>query len=118
MQREYGGILSKAEVKNNGNLTANTRLRDARLYRKWTQQELADKIGTTKINVSRWENGVTFPSRYFRQRLSEVFGKTPDELGLSPGSAPVARIMNVPITRNVYFTGRKDLLGLLHKRLS
>src|SRR5438067_240766 len=100
-------MLRKAEVKNDRNLSANTQLRNARSYRKWTQQELADRIGTTKINISRWENGVTFPSRYSRQRLSEVFAKTLDELGLSPASLPVARIWNVPITRNAYFTGRE-----------
>ncbi len=98
--------------------TPNAYLRNARSDRKWTQQKLADRVGTTKINISRWENGATFPSRYFRQRLSEVFGKTPDELGLSPASASIPRIMHVPITRNVYFTGREDLLALLHKRLS
>ncbi len=93
-------------------------MRNARSYRKWTQQELADRVGTTKINISRWENSATSPSPYFRQRLSEVFGKTPDELGLSPTSPPVPRIWNVPITRNAYFTGREDLLALLKKRLS
>ena len=111
-------MLKKAEVKNARKLSANTHLRKARSDRKWTQQELADRIGTTKINISRWENGVTFPSRYSRQRLSEVFGKTPDELGLSQTSLPVPRIWNVPIIRSAYFTGREDLLALLHKRLS
>src|SRR5947209_11375106 len=106
-------MLRKAEVKNDRKLPLNAQLRKERSDRKWTQQELADKVGTTTVNISRWENGATSPSPYFRQQLSEVFGKIPAELGLSPASPAVGRIWNVPITRNAYFTGREDLLALL-----
>ncbi len=96
----------------------NTRLRDARSESGWSQQNLADRIGTTSVNISRWENGSNFPSPYFRQRLCEVFDKTPAELGLLPPSAPGSRIGDIPIARNPFFTGRKQLLALLHQRLS
>ncbi len=58
------------------------RLAEARLSRGWSQQEVAHQIGTTYVNVSRWERGVTKPTPYFRRKLSHLFGKTEQELGL------------------------------------
>lgn len=114
----------------------NSRLREARLEHAWSQKELAGQVGTTSVNVSRWENGSHFPSPYYRQKLSDVLGKTlaeldllsssppppivlpkPPELILLP-SRPISRIANIPITRNPYFTGRQQLLESLHNRLS
>jgi tetratricopeptide (TPR) repeat protein/DNA-binding XRE family transcriptional regulator len=103
-------------VKKDTKSSLNTRLRDARSESGWSQQNLADRIGTTPVNISRWENGSNFPSPYFRQRLCEVFGKTPTELGLLPPHG--SRIGDIPIARNPFFTGRKQLLALLHQRLS
>src|SRR5947209_448740 len=107
----------KTAVKKDRTFPLNSRLHDARSERGWSQQNLADRIGTTPVNISRWENGSTFPSPYFRQRLCEVFGQTAAELGLVPPSDG-SRIGNIPIARNPFFTGREDLLALLHKRLS
>ncbi|HYK85735.1 MAG TPA: tetratricopeptide repeat protein [Ktedonobacteraceae bacterium] len=95
----------------------NSRLHDAREERGWSQPELAAKIGTNFVAISRWENGLTFPSAYFRKKLCEVFDKTLAELDLIPPSS-VPRIENVPITRNPFFTGRTQLLSLLYERLS
>jgi len=95
-----------------------TRLRDARLERGWSQQELADEVGTTHVNVSRWERGETFPSLFFRKHLCEVFGNTPAELDLVPPPPTGSRISNTPTARNPFFTGREALLVLLHRRLS
>ncbi|HCI78159.1 MAG TPA: hypothetical protein DHW02_00540, partial [Ktedonobacter sp.] len=47
-----------------------------------TQLELADLLGTTPLNVSRWERGVTRPTPYFRSKLTKIFGKSEEELGL------------------------------------
>ncbi|MGI9058176.1 MAG: tetratricopeptide repeat protein [Ktedonobacteraceae bacterium] len=126
-------------VKNARKFPPNLHLRKARVDRGWSQRELAERIGTTPVNISRWENGSTFPFPYFRQRLGEVFGKTPDELGLVPPSEhgelslmppPPAelslvlpaeegsRIWSIPIAHNPFFTGREHLLATLHERLS
>jgi tetratricopeptide (TPR) repeat protein/transcriptional regulator with XRE-family HTH domain len=122
-------------MSNGGKPSVNSRLREARLERGWSQQELADLVGTTPVNVSRWENGSNFPVPYYRQKLSEALGKTlaeldllsssppqdvvtkPPELVLLP-SLPVSRVVNIPVTRNPYFTGRQQLLESLHDRLS
>jgi transcriptional regulator with XRE-family HTH domain len=61
---------------------SNNRLRASREKQHWTQAEVAEKIGTTGVNVSRWENGLTFPSRYYRQKLCTLYGASERELGL------------------------------------
>src|SRR5437660_5546754 len=115
----------KTAVKKDRKLPLNSRLHDARSERGWSQQNLADRIGTTPVNISRWENGSTFPTPYFRQRLCEVFDKTLAELGLLPppaegsGITPPelvllppppqgSRIVDIPIMRNPFFTGREQ----------
>jgi transcriptional regulator with XRE-family HTH domain len=45
---------------------------------------LAEKIGTTSVTISRWESGVTFPSRYFRKKLSGLYEQSIQALGLLP----------------------------------
>jgi tetratricopeptide (TPR) repeat protein/transcriptional regulator with XRE-family HTH domain len=57
-------------------------LTEARNASGWSQNEVADKIGTTYVNVSRWERGITRPSPYFRKKLCVLFGKTEQELDL------------------------------------
>jgi predicted ATPase/transcriptional regulator with XRE-family HTH domain len=62
----------------------NRLLRAARKERGWTQQQVADRIGAPlSLNISRWENGMTFPSAYYVERLCQLFGKSMSELGLS-----------------------------------
>ncbi|GAC1622051.1 MAG: hypothetical protein NVS4B11_15640 [Ktedonobacteraceae bacterium] len=57
---------------------------EARKDKEWSQREVADLIGTTYVNISRWERGLTKPSSYFRSRLCKLFGKTEEELDLRP----------------------------------
>src|SRR6266480_344118 len=59
------------------------RLAEARTKRKWSQQEVADLIGTTYVNFSRWERGITRPNPYFRRKLCALFGKSEQELDIS-----------------------------------
>lgn len=59
----------------------NQALKHERTLRCWSQLEVADRIGTTAFNVSRWERGITFPGSYFRQQLCLLFEKSPQELG-------------------------------------
>jgi tetratricopeptide (TPR) repeat protein/transcriptional regulator with XRE-family HTH domain len=57
-------------------------LTEARTDRRLSQKELADQLGTTHVNVSRWERGITKPNPYFRRKLCKLFGKTEEELDL------------------------------------
>lgn len=70
----------------------NLLLRHERERRNWTQEQVAERVGTTAFNVSRWERGKTFPGPHYRGKLCELFGKTAEELGLvrngtNPGSS-------------------------------
>jgi tetratricopeptide (TPR) repeat protein/transcriptional regulator with XRE-family HTH domain len=110
-----------------------SRLKQERELRAWTQSEVAERLGTTQVNVSRWETGITVPSPYYRQRLGELFGKSIQELGLIPTSSEeryeeVSSVSgihnshisispqltwNVPYRRNPFFTGREEILAHL-----
>lgn len=71
-------------VKKAAHATPNRLLRAARKERGWTQQQVADRIGAPlSLNISRWENGIAFPSAYYIERLCQLFGKSISELGLS-----------------------------------
>jgi len=56
------------------------RMSDLRLARRWSQQEVADKIGVSHSTVSRYEDGLTSPSVPTLILLREVFGTTLDYL--------------------------------------
>jgi tetratricopeptide (TPR) repeat protein len=111
-----------------------SRLKQERELRAWTQSELAERIGTTQVNVSRWETGITVPGPYYRQRLGELFGKSIQELGFISDSGeehleevstisgtpdsqifiPPQLFWNVPYRRNPFFTGREEILAHLY----
>jgi tetratricopeptide (TPR) repeat protein/transcriptional regulator with XRE-family HTH domain len=57
-------------------------LRQARQLRGWSQEEVAERVGTNGFTVSRWELGQAFPSPFYRQQLSILFGQSPEALGL------------------------------------
>src|SRR6266566_7854528 len=97
-----------------------------RMRRRWTQLEVADQLGTTPGNVSRWERGITSPGPYFRRKLCELFGSSAQDLGLTwdesdgvlsppaPASVLAASFQrNVSARSHPSFTGREDLLVLL-----
>ena len=64
-------------------------MRALRLERNLTQEQLAEQIGTTKVNVSRWERGEIVPGLYYRQKLCELFEKSPYELGFLAEDEPL-----------------------------
>lgn len=67
-------------MKKAADASPNRALKREREQRCWSQLEVADRIGTTAFNVSRWERGITFPGAYFRQQLCAIFEKSPQEL--------------------------------------
>lgn len=104
-----------------------SRLRQERERHGWSQSELAERLGTNQVNVSRWEKGSTMPGPYFRQRLGEVFGKSLEDLGLITGTeeersedtgplrtnSSALALNTIPYHRNAFFTGREDILTTL-----
>nr|BBH92347.1 hypothetical protein KTA_05460 [Thermogemmatispora argillosa] len=59
----------------------NLRLRHEREMRGWSQARVAEAIGSSEKNVSRWERGVSSPQPYYREKLCQLFGKSARELG-------------------------------------
>lgn len=47
-------------------------IRALRARHGWTQSELADRLGTDSVTVSRWERGKTRPRPSARARLGEL----------------------------------------------
>ena len=64
------------------NLRFGERLRHERLKQKWTQEELAQKLNTTKLSIIRWENGQSQPHFTMARQLYEIFGKTAETFGV------------------------------------
>jgi tetratricopeptide (TPR) repeat protein/transcriptional regulator with XRE-family HTH domain len=60
------------------------RLIQARNELHLSQQQVAEQIGTTHVNVSRWERGLTRPGPYFRRKLCKLFHASEYELDLLP----------------------------------
>ncbi len=56
-----------------------------RRVRGWTQRDVAEKMGTYPVNISRWERGETIPDQAYQQKLCELFRCGHKELGLSQG---------------------------------
>jgi len=79
----------------------------------WSQDDVAGKIGTTKLNVHRWETGRTKPSPYYRQKLCALFEKSPAELGFVAQEVITAP-WNVPMQQNLFFLGQTAVLESMH----
>jgi transcriptional regulator with XRE-family HTH domain len=77
----------------------NEQLKAHRLKKNWTQVYVATMIGTSDVEVSRWENGASIPTLYFREKLCALFSTTPEALGFvsSPERAPEERIIHLPV---------------------
>ena len=56
------------------------RLKELRKKNSLTQQELADKVGTNRVNVTKWETGRTEPTLENIVKLSKILDTTTDEL--------------------------------------
>ena len=105
------------------------KLTQARTEHKWSQQDVADLIGTTGLNVSRWERGITRPGPYFRAKLCKLFGKDPQELDLGPALAPAEPATTpstpneplydgaIPLRPPTRLVGRENELAQLKQRL-
>ena len=124
----------------------NLRLKHERELRSWSQADLAARIGAANVSIGRWERGEMTPDPTNRQRLCELFGKSPVELGFlaednpkseeaqhqqdEPNSSPLtAAISSGAATERIFDTaipvspllgslvGRDELLARLKNRL-
>lgn len=95
------------------------RLRQERRRRHLSQEALAEALGTSVKSISRWEQNRAIPQGYARLQLSRFFRLSPEDLFADfEVQMPPADIWTVPFPRNLYFTGREEILQTLHTRLS
>ena len=55
------------------------RLKECRIKRQWSQQELAELLHVTRQAVSNWERNKTLPDVYRVKEIASVFDLTLDE---------------------------------------
>lgn len=55
-------------------------IKEQRLKRKMTQKELAEKIGTSRSNISKWESGDTAPRAKLLPILAQILRCKIDKL--------------------------------------
>ena len=67
LKREYDALAPRYELI--------SKAIDARLKKKMTQEEVAERMGTTKSSISRFESGNYNPTIDFLIRLSNALGK-------------------------------------------
>lgn len=56
------------------------RLKNLRKKNQLTQQELADKVGTNRVNITKWETGRTEPTLENVVKLAKILDTTTDDL--------------------------------------
>ena len=56
------------------------RIKDMRLEKGWSQQELGDLLGVTKVSVCGYESGTRTPSLETFSLLADIFNTTSDYL--------------------------------------
>ncbi|SHN49720.1 putative transcriptional regulator [Geodermatophilus obscurus] len=60
------------------------RLRERRAARRWSQADLADRLGVSRQTVNALENGRYDPSLPLAFKIAEVFGEPIESLFLPP----------------------------------
>jgi tetratricopeptide (TPR) repeat protein len=95
------------------------RLREERLRRLLSQEELAEVLGVSRRTITRWEHHLALPRSFAQQQLSQLFGLNPQEfLKTLEAQTPPSLLWTVPYPRNPFFTGREEILHLLHSQLT
>lgn len=56
------------------------RIQEYRKQKKWTQEELARRLGVERSAVAKWESGKSQPQAARLVALAEIFGCTVDEI--------------------------------------
>jgi transcriptional regulator with XRE-family HTH domain len=122
-QEECSKTMSRSAA--SSAIAPRTRLHDERVRRGLSQAELAERVGTTFVNVSRWERGITGPNPYFRKKLVQFFGLEAWELDLDVEPGAVASLPShnrifdscIPDHPPRPLIGRNNLLTAIRMRL-
>ncbi len=61
----------------------NSKLKEARLKRNWSQEKVAEQLKIDRKTYNRWETGKTEPQLVLRQKICDLFEMTAEELGFT-----------------------------------
>ncbi|HLZ56884.1 MAG TPA: NB-ARC domain-containing protein [Ktedonosporobacter sp.] len=62
-------------------LPFHVKLRQERLRRGWSQEDVAVRVGVEEKTVSRWEQGKNYPRPYYLQKIFAIFEKNAEMMG-------------------------------------
>ena len=105
-------------------LSPNDQLRTMREGRNLSRAQVAARVGTSRVNVGRWERGDALPDLEELERLCDLFQLSPEELGFPPliqrAPAPKASAIydsTIPLTPGISLVGREKELAQLKAML-
>lgn len=104
-----------------GNASFGTLVKTFRRSRRRTQQHLADALGVNRSTLFRWERGDYLPeSKGQVLELARCLTLDDQETRqlLEASLTALAPYWHIPFPRNLYFTGREEILEVLHTQLS
>jgi transcriptional regulator with XRE-family HTH domain len=94
-------------------------LKEARLKKRLTREQVAERCGVDPSTVKRWENGTSTPQPINLYSICEVYSMTPQELGfqelLLTGETPVVT-QNTTILDNEEEEEEEDAIMLFRRR--
>lgn len=66
------------------NVIESMSLRAARVENNYTQQDIADKLGVSRVQYSAWENGISVPKDMAIYALAYIYKMDSDLLRVTP----------------------------------
>lgn len=88
------------------NIEIGAKIKNLRLSRGMTQEQLGNELSVSAQAVSKWESGTTMPDIQLLPEISVLFGVSIDELFSMSDESRMDRIENM--TDNVHFISEKD----------
>ncbi len=105
-------------------LAPNDQLRTVRESRQLSRAEVAAQIGTSRVNIGRWERGDAQPDYAAMEKLCDLFQLSSQELGFpllirhTPPKRPEAIYDSaIPLTQAISLVGREQELAQLKQLL-
>ncbi len=90
-------------------------MRQLRKERGWTQEQVADKLGRSKVSVSQYENGIRKPSFEIIEALADVYQVDLNYLlGFTERVEKPAGDESVPDNANKYLAVNMDEIDLVN----
>lgn len=93
--------------------TPNRKLQRQRELKGWSQEKLAQEVGTTAKIVGRWERGESKPTPYYRQKLIQIFNMNAEELDLLTEREHESSELQEPSDRHKY--SEEAIISSLHE---